>query len=86
MYLFAGEVARAAAEAGGMRAWVGRCSTTSLAELRPLEKGFVCTRELIDRYRDHPLITATVDPHAVYTCAPACSAAWAGPGDRLAPA
>lgn len=70
MYLFAGEVARAAAEAG-MRAWVGEVLYDFPSpSYGPLEKGFVCTRELIDRYRDHPLITATVDPHAVYTCAP----------------
>ena len=61
MYLFAGEVARAAAEAG-MRAWVGEVLYDFPSpSYGPLEKGFVCARELI---------TATVDPHAVYTCAP----------------
>ena len=25
---------------------------------------------LLDRYRNHPLVTITVDPHAVYTCSP----------------
>jgi 5-methylthioadenosine/S-adenosylhomocysteine deaminase len=35
-----------------------------------LENGFAYTRELFDRYRNHSLITITVDPHAVYTCSP----------------
>lgn len=70
MYLFAGEVARAAAEAG-LRAWVGEVLYDFPSpSYGPLENGFTCTRELIDRYQAHPLVTATVDPHAVYTCSP----------------
>jgi 5-methylthioadenosine/S-adenosylhomocysteine deaminase len=70
MYLFAGEVARAAEEAG-MRAWIGEVLYDFPSpNYGTLENGFVYTRNLIDRYRHHPLITATVDPHAVYTCSP----------------
>ena len=70
MYLFAGDVARAAEDAG-MRAYIGEVlydfPSPSYGELA---NGYACTRELCARYRNHPLITATVDPHAVYTCAP----------------
>ncbi|PIE56250.1 MAG: S-adenosylhomocysteine deaminase [Desulfobulbus propionicus] len=70
MYLFAAEVARAA-ELAGMRAWTGEVlydfPSPSYGEL---EQGFAWTEALLDRYHDHALITPTVDPHAVYTCAP----------------
>lgn len=70
MYLFAGEVARAA-EAAGMRAWIGEVlydfPSPNYGEL---ENGFTYTRQLFDRYRNHALINITVDPHAVYTCSP----------------
>lgn len=70
MYLFAGDVARAA-ETAGMRAWIGEVlydfPSPNYGEL---ENGFAYTRALFDRYRHHPLITVTVDPHSVYTCAP----------------
>ncbi|MGD9948146.1 MAG: amidohydrolase family protein [Desulfobulbus sp.] len=70
MYLFAGDVARAA-EKTGMRAWLGEVlydfPSPNYGEL---ENGFTYTRQLFDRYRNHPLITITVDPHSVYTCSP----------------
>ena len=70
MYLFADDVARAA-EATGMRAWIGEVlydfPSPNYGEL---ENGFTYTRQLFDRYRHHPLVTITVDPHAVYTCSP----------------
>lgn len=70
MYLFAGDVARAAEQAG-MRAWIGEVlydfPSPNYGEL---ENGFAYTRDLFDRYRNHPLISITVDPHAVYTCSP----------------
>lgn len=70
MYLFAGEVARAASEAG-MRAWIGEVlydfPSPNYGEL---ENGFAYVQELLDRYRNHPLISITLDPHAVYTCSP----------------
>lgn len=70
MYLFAGDVARAAAECG-IRAWVGEVlydfPSPNYGEL---DNGFTYIRELFARYHNHPLITITVDPHAVYTCSP----------------
>lgn len=70
MYLFAGEVARAASEAG-MRAWIGEVlydfPSPNYGEL---ENGFAYVQALLDRYRNHPLISITLDPHAVYTCSP----------------
>ncbi|HBI15718.1 MAG TPA: S-adenosylhomocysteine deaminase [Desulfobulbaceae bacterium] len=70
MYLFAADVARAA-ELSGMRAWIGEVlydfPSPSYGEL---ENGYACTEMLFDRYAGHPLIKITVDPHAVYTCAP----------------
>ena len=70
MYLFAGDVARAASEAG-IRSWIGEVlydfPSPNYGEL---ENGFAYTRNLMDRYRNHPLITVTLDPHAVYTCSP----------------
>ena len=70
MYLFAGDVARAAA-AAGMRAWIGEVLYDFPSpNYGPLENGFAYTRALFDQYRHHPLISITVDPHAVYTCSP----------------
>ncbi len=70
MYLFAADVARAT-EQSGMRAWVGEVlydfPSPNYSEL---ENGFAYTRDLLDRYRNHPLLTVTLDPHAVYTCSP----------------
>lgn len=71
MYLFAKDVARAAAESG-MRAWLGEVlyDFPSPNYGEP-EKGFTYTEELFDRYADHALLTVTVNPHSVYTCSPA---------------
>ncbi len=70
MYLFAGEVASAAHEAG-MRAWIGEVlydfPSPNYGEL---ENGFRYTEELFAAWADQDLITITVDPHAVYTCSP----------------
>jgi len=70
MYLFAEEVARATAESG-MRAWLGEVlydfPSPNYGEL---ENGFAYNRELFAEYRDHELLTITVNPHAVYTCSP----------------
>jgi 5-methylthioadenosine/S-adenosylhomocysteine deaminase len=70
MYLFAADVARAV-EQSGMRAWLGEVLYDFPSpNYGVLENGFACTRALLDRYRNHPLITVTIDPHAVYTCSP----------------
>lgn len=70
MYLFAGDVARAAAESG-IRAWLGEVlydfPSPNYGEL---ENGFVSTRELFAAYQDNSLVTITVNPHSVYTCSP----------------
>ncbi len=70
MYLFADEVAQAAAKAG-IRAWVGEVlydfPSPNYGESA---NGLACTKDLFARWRNHPLITVTVDPHAVYTCSP----------------
>jgi len=70
MYLFAKEVARAAAETG-IRAWVGEVLYDFPSPCYgQLENGFSYIRELFEHYRDHPLVSITTDPHSVYTCAP----------------
>jgi 5-methylthioadenosine/S-adenosylhomocysteine deaminase len=70
MYLFAKDVARAA-EKSGMRAWIGEVlydfPSPNYGELN---QGFVYIDEMFDRYENHPRVTVTVDPHAVYTCSP----------------
>lgn len=70
MYLFAKEVA-AAADTTGIRAWVGEVlydfPSPSYGEL---ENGFRYVHEMFEQYRNNPLISVTVDPHSVYTCAP----------------
>ncbi len=70
MYLFAADVARAV-ELSGMRAWLGEVLYDFPSpNYGTLENGFVYTQALLDHYRNHPLITVTIDPHAVYTCSP----------------
>lgn len=70
MYLFAPEVARAAAQSG-MRAWVGEVLYDFPSpHYGELENGFACVTEMFKRYQGHPLVTVTVDPHSVYTCSP----------------
>lgn len=70
MYLFAGQVAKAAAETG-MRAWLGEVLYDFPSpSYGPLENGYERVKDLFIEYRNHPLVTITVDPHSVYTCAP----------------
>jgi len=70
MYLFAKEVARATEESG-MRAWIGEVLYDFPSpSYGKLENGFTYVDEMFDHYQGHPLITITVDPHAVYTCSP----------------
>uniref|UniRef100_UPI004055CB0D amidohydrolase n=1 Tax=Candidatus Electrothrix sp. TaxID=2170559 RepID=UPI004055CB0D len=70
MYLFAKDVARAAA-ASGVRAWVGEVlydfPSPNYGEL---ENGFTYTEDLFEQYAGDDLITVTVNPHSVYTCSP----------------
>jgi 5-methylthioadenosine/S-adenosylhomocysteine deaminase len=70
MYLFAGEVARAAAETG-IRAWAGEVLYDfESPSYGSLENGYGLVRDLVAHYRTDPLVSITVAPHSVYTCAP----------------
>jgi 5-methylthioadenosine/S-adenosylhomocysteine deaminase len=70
MYLFAADVARAA-DRSGMRAWVGEVLYDFPSPCYgELAAGFEYVDRLAEQYGDHPLISITMDPHAVYTCAP----------------
>ncbi|MCX5876610.1 MAG: amidohydrolase [Deltaproteobacteria bacterium] len=70
MYLFAKEVARATAESG-MRGWLGEVLYDFPSpNYGAPENGIAYLEELLAEYCDHPLISITVDPHAVYTCSP----------------
>lgn len=70
MYLFSKEVARAT-EKSGMRAWIGEVLYDFPSPCYgELENGLNYLNELFALYKGHPLISITVDPHAVYTCSP----------------
>jgi 5-methylthioadenosine/S-adenosylhomocysteine deaminase len=70
MYLFAHEVARAAEECG-IRAVVGEVLYDFPSpNYGDIEAGFAYTRELIETWRGHPLVSVAVQPHAPYTCRP----------------
>jgi 5-methylthioadenosine/S-adenosylhomocysteine deaminase len=75
MYLFEDEVARAAKQAG-IRCVLGEglldfpspgAATTA--------DGLACTRKLIEKWGDEPLINIIVHPHSLYTCSPPALAA-----------
>lgn len=70
MYLFAGDVARACHESG-MRGWIGEVLYDFPSpNYGDVASGFDYVEEMVSRYAGHPLIQVTMDPHAVYTCAP----------------
>jgi 5-methylthioadenosine/S-adenosylhomocysteine deaminase len=70
MYLFEDEVAKAAKEAG-MRAVTGEVLYDFPSpNYGPIEKGFEYTQDLIEKWRDDPLITIAVEPHSAYLCDP----------------
>ncbi|KKB81116.1 amidohydrolase [Devosia soli] len=67
MYYFETEVGDVCAEAG-LRAIVGQ----TLADFDPpdhrnFDEGFGRVEELVDRYKDHPLVTPSIAPHAPYS-------------------
>ncbi|MBU1052702.1 MAG: amidohydrolase [Proteobacteria bacterium] len=70
MYLFEDHVAMAASDAG-LRALVGEVLYDFPSpNYGPIEKGFLYTKMLIEKYRDDPLIKIAVEPHSTYLCAP----------------
>ncbi len=70
MYLFEDHVAQAAKEAG-MRAVVGEVLFDFPSpNYGPLDKGFLYTERLIEKYRNDSLINIAVEPHSPYLCAP----------------
>ncbi|MEE4243551.1 MAG: amidohydrolase [Desulfopila sp.] len=70
MYLFAGDVARAA-DSAGIRAWVGEVLYDFPSPCYgDVENGISYIRDLHAEYRNHPLVSITTDPHSVYTCSP----------------
>jgi 5-methylthioadenosine/S-adenosylhomocysteine deaminase len=70
MYLFEDAVARAAGDAG-MRAVVGEVLYDfDSPNYGTIAKGFEYTRDLIETWQDHPLVTIAVEPHSTYLCAP----------------
>ena len=70
MYLYEDAVARAA-KAAGMRAVVGEVLYDFPSpNYGPIEKGFEYTRQLIQKWKDDPLISIAVEPHSPYLCAP----------------
>ncbi len=70
MYLFSKEVAQATQESC-MRGWIGEVLYDFPSPCYgALDNGFTYLEELFAEYKKHPLITTTVNPHSVYTCAP----------------
>jgi len=70
MYLFAADVARACQDAG-MRAFVGEGVTKFPTPSAPTWKdGVKLTQRLLEQFTGDGLVTATVCPHAPYTCTP----------------
>ncbi|MFH0810883.1 MAG: amidohydrolase [Pseudomonadota bacterium] len=68
MYLFADQIAEAA-EVAGLRAVVGEVLYDfDSPNYGPPSKGLEFTRNLIERWRGHHLVSIAVEPHALYTC------------------
>jgi 5-methylthioadenosine/S-adenosylhomocysteine deaminase len=68
MYYFEEDVAQAAADAG-MRAVCGQTVMKFPApDAASYEDSLQMAREFIQKWKDHPLITPAVAPHAPYTC------------------
>jgi 5-methylthioadenosine/S-adenosylhomocysteine deaminase len=70
MYLFEDAVAQAADDAK-MRAVVGEVLYDFPSpNYGPIEKGFLFTEMLLEKYKNHPRVSIAVEPHSPYLCAP----------------
>jgi 5-methylthioadenosine/S-adenosylhomocysteine deaminase len=70
MYLFEGEVARAAQDSG-MRSLVGEVLYDFPSpNYGALDRGFEYTEAMIRRYHGDPLVRVAVEPHSLFTCSP----------------
>ncbi|MCP4681731.1 MAG: amidohydrolase [Desulfobacterales bacterium] len=70
MYIFEGEAARAAHEAG-MRCLVGEVLYDFPSpNYGPVEKGLEYTQSLIQKWENDPLVSIAVEPHSLFTCSP----------------
>ena len=68
MYIFEKEVAKAAKKAG-MRAVVGEVLYDFPSpNVKSSQEGLQYTADLIEEWKNDPLITPAVEPHATYTC------------------
>lgn len=71
MYLFEGETARAASDAG-MRCLLGEALFDFPSpNAKTPEEGLNYSRLLLEKWAGHPLVNIAVEPHALYTCSPA---------------
>lgn len=70
MYLFEDKVA-SASQKSGMRSLVGEVLYDFPSpNYGSIEKGFAYTEYLIQKWKDDPLVSIAVEPHALYTCSP----------------
>jgi 5-methylthioadenosine/S-adenosylhomocysteine deaminase len=70
MYLFEDAVAQAADDAK-MRAVVGEVLYDFPSpNYGPIDKGFLFTEMLLEKYKNHPRVSIAVEPHSPYLCAP----------------
>lgn len=70
MYLFSGDVARAADETG-IRSWIGEVLYDFPSPCYgKVDNGIEYLKNLFSQYESNPLVTITTDPHSVYTCSP----------------
>jgi 5-methylthioadenosine/S-adenosylhomocysteine deaminase len=70
MYIFQGETARAAKEAG-MRCLIGEVLFDFPSpNINTPAEGLAYTEKLIQTWADDPLVNVMVEPHALYTCSP----------------
>ena len=70
MYLFEDQVAQAAFQSG-LRCLVGEVLYDFPSpNYGDLESGFAYTEWLIEKWKDNPLVSIAVEPHALFTCNP----------------